>query len=236
MLSQRLKDLALEEIIHKKLSDEDYQVAMAKKLRALACDYLTGKLKGILDDGPAVKTLRQFIADGHLEGIKDVEQFATSQARDAVWVEQMNFVVEELLECNIALATDASLKKGFAPNTWDKKDYATTLAIKNNDRNTHWEAIINDKAVRTKGDGNCYYNAVALSLKHEVNKKSINDEAYAFELAGKEMGTTDKDDIIAMQAEILRHWNKTGTETLFSNVNDPASYAKQSPGLELSRQ
>jgi len=171
MLSQRLEQLGLQEIIKKRQSDEDYQIEMAKKLRALACDYVAGKLKNI-NDGPAVIALREFIAAGALYPIKTVDQFVQSQKKDGVWAEQMNFVVQELLNCNIALMTDSSIKEKLAPTIWDNdKKNAVTLTIKNNDSNTHWEAVIKGKPVRTKGDGNCYYNAVALSLKSEIEKK-----------------------------------------------------------------
>ena len=156
----RMKKLGLDGMFDKKHLDEnDYQISMAAKLRELTFQYLRGDFAGKgVEDGPQVIELRTNLnADGTMN------KFVGLQSKDRAWATYLELtLLAELLGTNFAVKMSAGGKNPTILTANPSEDKPTITLV--NENNTHWSASIDGSKKTTLGDGNCGYNAFALSL------------------------------------------------------------------------
>lgn len=166
----RWTELGLEQILQERqLSNEAYQKKMAARLRAMASDYLQGKLKNILglsiELGPVVREAYTCF------GKEGMDARIREQFKNGVWGEHTELaVLAELL--GVSLKIHLASRRPSEPVVIDltaatdgetrKPEPEISLFFSGN----HWSARIDHHNKPTLGDGNCAYNAVALTIQH----------------------------------------------------------------------
>ena len=163
----RMKKLGLEGMFKKEYSDEPaYQISMAAKLRELTFQYLRGDFAGKgVEDGPQVIELRT-----NLKATGTMNQFVGSQSKDRAWATYLELtLLAELLGTNFAVKMSGGGKNPTILTANPSEDKPTITLV--NDQNTHWSASIDGSKKSTLGDGNCGYNAFALSLASMTRKE-----------------------------------------------------------------
>ncbi len=165
---ERMKKLGLKALLEEKYSDEGaLQVAMAKKLRELTFQYLSGNLANIVADGPEVKTLRAALKENG-----SMDSFIQSQSSNKAWATYLELtLLAELTQVNFAvkMSKDSDIFTVLTANPNAKNP----TVIMHNERNTHWSAHVSGAKKDTLADGNCGYNAFALSLTDLAPEKPV---------------------------------------------------------------
>jgi hypothetical protein len=165
MFLERLKQLELDTLFDYQ-DDANYQVKMAKRLRQLTFDYLEGKLKNTIPDGPAVKNLRK-----DLDAIGGMPHFINTQKPNGAWATDIELtLLSELLNVNFVVEYHDRLhpktKKQLISclsNVFEPNRSTITLV---NTNNTLWDAKVDArKDSRTVHDGNCGYNSFARAIE-----------------------------------------------------------------------
>lgn len=158
MLLDRIRELELEKLFA--YQGDDYQRKMAAALRQLTFDYLEGKLKSKIPDGPSVVALRK-----DLNIIGGMAAFIRTQKPNGAWATDIELtLLSELMGVNFKVAygdrIDRSTGKPLISclSTTDDPN-RPTVTIKNTN-STHW-----DTGRGTIHDGNCGYNAYALEIE-----------------------------------------------------------------------
>lgn len=156
---ERMKKLGLKTILEKQYSDEhSFQISTAAKLRQLTFQYLCGDLMGQVEDGPQVKELR-----ANLNATGTMDQFVRSQSQNGAWATYLELtLLAELVGANFAVKMSGGRENPTILTAAPREDKPTITLV--NEHNTHWSAQIDGTKKSTRGDGNCGYNAFALSL------------------------------------------------------------------------
>lgn len=175
---ERMQALGLKDILEAKYSNEQaFQKAMSAKLRELTFQYLKGELQGVVDDGPQVKALRESLRE---MGIMD--NFVKQQSQNGAWATYLELtLLAELVDANFAVKMTGGGKKPTILTADPSEDKPTILL--HNAHNTHWSAQVDGVKRSTLGDGNCGYNAFALSLASLAPQKPILSSSITPELA-----------------------------------------------------
>ena len=163
----RMKKLGLDSMFDKEYRDEKaYQISMAAKLRALTFQYLRGDFAGKgVEDGPQVIELRT-----NLNATGTMNEFVGSQSKDRAWATYLELtLLAELLGTNFAVKMSGGAKNPTIL-TANPSEHKPTITLVN-ENNTHWSASIDGSKKSTLGDGNCGYNAFALSLASMTRKE-----------------------------------------------------------------
>lgn len=156
---KRMERLGLKDILENQYSDEHtFQIAMAAKLRQLTFQYLRGDLIGVVEDGPQVKELRT-----NLNASGTMDKFVRSQSPNGAWATYLELtLLAELVGANFAVKMSGGRENSTMLTAAPREDKPTITL--DNEHNTHWSAQIDGTKKSTRGDGNCGYNAFALSL------------------------------------------------------------------------
>lgn len=147
------------------LPEDDFQRACAKLLRMAAINHLA--------NGAGI-VAKSFRGEYHNTGEHaSYGAFLREQAKEGVWGTYIEAAaLGELLGCNV-VATP--VKNGVeqepiclyrSEEKENKENNVPTLHLYNSN-NTHW--YVNSK---TKGDGNCLYNAIAQGLRAQIHKQN----------------------------------------------------------------
>ena len=168
---KRMERLGLKDILEKKYYGRySYEMAMAAKLRDLTFQYLRGELRGVIEDGPEIKELRANLLDS-----RTMDYFVRTQSRNKAWARELELtVLAELLGANLAVTKTG----GWDVPTILSKDPSEekpTIEL-HNEYETHWIAKIEGVQTSTLGDGNCGYNAFALSLA-SLARRAVEESA-----------------------------------------------------------
>ena len=161
--------------------------AKSAKLRELVFQYLRGELRPGIEDGPAVKNLRQ-----NLESMGELDAFIKAQSPNKVWSTDLELtLLADLFQVNLKVLYKQSPGQSTFLNADVSADKPTVTI--SNDNNVHWSAIVNDHEIATAADGNCGYHAFALSLENPSTTSILEAEQHTYTPRADELEMIDSD-------------------------------------------
>lgn len=156
---KRMEKLGLKGFLEKKYrNDRLFQEALASRLREMTFLYIRGDLRELIPDGPEVRELRE-----NLKESRTLDQFIRKQSRPREWATDVELtILAELIGANLAVTMIGGSEE---PTILSKSpsEHKPTIFL-HNEYNTHWSAVIGGVKQDTYADGNCGYNAFALSM------------------------------------------------------------------------
>ena len=171
----RMEQLGLKRMLENKFYGEGlFETDMAKKLRKLTFDYLRGRLtRDGIEDGPAVIEVRtNLIESGTLE------TFLRKQSPNMAWATDVELtLLAELIGVNLAVTMTGGRKEPTILSKDPSEDKPTVTLC--NEDNKHWSAMVKGVKIITRADGNCGYNAFALSLASLARSSAVDSEVFS---------------------------------------------------------
>lgn len=176
ILVKRLKQLGLEHCFqgNTDYSDKQFQVNTATALRKSTFQYLRGELDGV-QPGPVVIGLKKELAELRRGGLdkqrqKEMEALFAMKSAPGTWAEYTELaILSELLEVNLGIASPVSSGNIALYTQHHNPKEKCDVVLLNKQGAFHWDSQIDGTEVMAAGDGNCGYNAMALSLQSIYN-------------------------------------------------------------------
>lgn len=124
-----------------------------------------------------------------------MKEFVDSQSPNGAWATYLDLtLLAELVGANFAVKMSGGSEHPTILSAAPREDKPTITL--DNTHNTHWSAQIDGTKKSARGDGNCGYNAFALSLATLAPQKPIFSSSLREEATG---------DTISAAAKIIRH-------------------------------
>jgi hypothetical protein len=226
MFINRIQSLGLEDIASG-MANKDKQVAMGKKLRGLAFQYLNSDLKSV-QDGPAVIAIRTHIKNTETGGLQG---FIRKQSQDTAWARDIELtLLAELLDCNLVViaANSRITNTSSFCLSHEFKNSRPTIFLQNTN-NTKWDAYLPSGVdTQTEHNGSCGYHAIARALEN-ILKQDEYKNAPAEKITSRPVTATleEKHSTAAAGSTSTIHDQKQPATTDSTNSSSTATITKQ---------